>query len=510
MIGNKRKERLWGVVLTYSNTAFNMAITLLLVPAMLKLCGESDYSVYKVMSSFVSPLSIVNFGISAYVARGIAQCNQLGIGPDNRKRQKILGMSLVISVILFSIAAIVAAGLYCSITPLYQRTFTEHELGLARILFVIMSLNICFHIMDNGFQGCLIGNENFIALYGITFLRTLLKGAIVLVLIFTGCTVVIVAAVDLSLTILALLLKVAQIKLIAKEKYYFHEFEKKEFKIFFTFSVAMILQVIVNNINQSMDNVILGAMISDKSIITMYSSALTIFTSFTSLNYVISGVFYPRIVRAVTANESPELLTKKAVEPAKYQTILLGLTFSGFAFFGKEFITLWIGTPYINAYYVCLILMLPASLVAISGIYEAFLDAKLKRLTRSLILFGMAVYNAVISIILVPHLGFWGAAIGTATSYIFGNLILLNRYSAKISTVPVLKLYGGAFSGIWKAMLISVAIGVLIRLLTPGSIILFVVKIVLYIAVYCVSMLFIGLDPAMRESVLKKMKIKKA
>ena len=508
MLREKSKERLLGIIFSYSNTILTMAITLLLVPLLLNTCGESDYSVYKVMSSFASPLSIVNFGISVYVSRGIAICNQNGELPDSKKRQKVLGLSVIVSGILFLCACAIASGFYLSIENLYQNTFTVSEMELAKKLFIIIALNIALHILDNGTLGCLIGNEKYTAMYGMTFAFNIFKAAMLAVLISVGCTVTAVALLDTLITFLLMIMHFGYVKFVLRERYCFTGLEKSEFKILLGFSVAMILQVIVNNINQSLDNIILGAMVSDKAIITMYSSALSLNTIFITFSNTIIAVYGTKIISAVEAGDDVQTLTKKAIEPTRYQAILTCLLCSGFLLFGKTFITVWIGEKYIKAYYVALSLIIPTSLTTVVGIYESFLDAKLKRTVRSLILVGMALFNAAVSIVLVGKIGYWGAAIGTAGSLIIGNLFVLNVYSSKVSGVSAIKLYAGAFSGIWKAILLSLMIGIPISLLLPVNWAGLISGIVIYTAVYSTLILLIGLKKEERQRFFKKVKNK--
>lgn len=501
---SKNRNRFFGTVFSYLNTFISMAITIFLVPLLLAVCGESEYSVYKVMLSFASPVAIMNFGIANYVSRGMAQCNQKGELSDNPRRQRILGMSLLISGLLCTVAVIVAVGLYSLMDVIYVNTFSADEMFLAKKLFVILAANTTINILGNGFQGCITGNEHFIVSKTIILGKTCLKALCIFVMIVIGCNTVIIAICDLVLSVLTIVIEFVFIKCSLREKFRFDSFEKTELKIFMLFATAMLLQTVINNINNSMDNVILGAMISDKAVITMYSSALTIYSAFVGISYTISGIYAPSIVRAVTAELSNEELTAKAIVPAKFQAIVAVSVCLGFVLFGDNFVIVWIGEKYSQTYYVVIMLMIPSCLVTVSGIYEAFLDAKLKRLVRSLILLGMAVYNFVVSVVLIKFVSFWGAAIGTATSLIFGNLIIMNLYSAKISGVSVLKLYKGAFAGIWKAILLTSVLCVPMKLFLPKTLSWFIVKIVLYVIIYAVSMLLIGVPSKYRKMVFKK------
>ena len=62
-----------------------------------------------------------------------------------------------------------------------------------------------------------------------------------------------------------------------------YAFRKNDIIAITSFSLAILLQAVVNQVNDNMDTVILGAMVAEKQVITMYSSALSIYTIYNSL-----------------------------------------------------------------------------------------------------------------------------------------------------------------------------------------------------------------------------------
>ena len=88
-----------------------------------------------------------------------------------------------------------------------------------------------------------------------------------------------------------------------------YRFEIKKLIEIVSFGGAILLQAIVNQVNNNVDNMILGAYISDKSIITMYSSALMIYSVYNSLISVIANFFLPKATRLVNQKATGEQLT---------------------------------------------------------------------------------------------------------------------------------------------------------------------------------------------------------
>ena len=67
--------------------------------------------------------------------------------------------------------------------------------------------------------------------------------------------------------------------------------------------------------------------------------------------------------------------------------MLLGAIFTGFFFFGKEFVFLWMGDGFDDVYYLAIILMAPAMLELCINVCLSILRAKNKHGFRTAVLF---------------------------------------------------------------------------------------------------------------------------
>ena len=146
-----------------------------------------------------------------------------------------------------------------------------------------------------------------------------------------------------------------------------------------SFSAAILLQAIVNQVNNNMDVVILGAIVIDKEIITMYSSALSIFTIYNSVMSVFVNIYFPKAERMVIQGRSGEELTDFVIGPGRIQAVIAVGILAAFGLFGKNFISVWIGDKYLDAYYVAIILMIPVTIPLVQNVCLSILDAKVKR-----------------------------------------------------------------------------------------------------------------------------------
>ncbi len=494
-----------GAAIAYANIVLNLLVNLFLTPFLINGLGDTDYGIYKIIQSFSSQLSIISFGISTLVTRNVVYYNTLG---EEKKKEKenFLFMSQIISYILAGVVVCAGTFLFFSIDKIYSKTLSSEGIETAKILFTILVANIAVTILCDPNIGMVRAHEKFVIANGINTVRVILRITFIVILIKLGVGSIGVVSVDFVLSTLILLVLSVYCRRGLKEKAKFHFWDTKMLKESFLFSSAIFLQAIINQVNQNLDNVILGAMVLP-AIVTLYSCGLTLFSAFTSLVTVVGSMYGPKATKLVAKGADGKELTEFAIEPSRIQAMIALLATTGFILFGKNFIALWVGEGREEVYRITLILIIPALLPLIETVTNNILDAMLRRLARSLILAGMCVINVISSIVFIKIFGYIGAAFGTALSYIVGHCILMNIYLYKSIGLDVLRLIKGVFKGILLASIISIIIGIPVSMFLPESIIGFVAKVAVFALIYAVVMYFIGMnkdEKAMVNSMVNK------
>ena len=492
------KEIKIGSVIAYINIFLNMIVNVFLTPFLISSLGNSEYGVYKVIQSFSAQLAIMSFGVSTIVIRNIVYYTTQN---KNKEKENFIFMANIISIILALLVVAVGAILYQSIDIMYGNTFTVEELILSKKLFVLLVLNVGLSIITDNFTGLIRAHEKFIIFNGITTARIGIRILSIVLLISIGVKSIGIVLTDLFITLLVLLSSVIYSKFCLHEKGKFHYFDKKMFKESMTLSVAIFLQAIVNQVNQNVDNIILGALVGTK-LVTIYSIGLSLYVSFNSLVTVFAGMYAPQAVKLVALGASGEELTDFAIKPARIQAIFAGLGIVGFVLLGKDFVKLWLGNGYDDVYKITLILIIPVVIPLVESITNNILDAKLKRMARSIILVGMCIFNTIVSIILIKTIGYIGAAYGTALSLILGHGILMNIYLQKKIGINVLRMFRSVFTGIFKAVILSLLLCTPFTLISGGWFI-FILKALCIVGIYFFVMYFKGMNDDERNMCLK-------
>lgn len=501
-----------GIILSYVNLILGMVINLYITPLLITTLGDVDYSIYKVMQSFAGPLTMFHLGISAIVTRSIVRYKATEDYTEEQK-QNTLAHSLLASGVMSLFVVAAGAVMWCLIPTIYGGNYDADSISLGQTIFIIFVLASVFHMMTDAFSGCVIGHEKFAVSAATQLGRNLLRLLLLAVLMMCNMGVVAVVSVDLILSISVFVFTLAYSFGKLHERPKFIYFDKQQIKEILLFGSAILLQALVNQVNNNVDTIILGAMINEKAIITMYSSALAIYAIYNSLVSVITNFFLPKATKLIVNNASGVELTDFVIGPGRFQAIIAVGCVCGFALFGMNFITIWIGKKYIDAYWVTLMLMIPVTIPLVENAAISILDASLKRMFRSVVLVIMAVLNVGASIVLVSFFGFWGAAWGTVLSLIIGHGFLMNIYYAKTYKMEIGRMLFSIFKGILPAGLAASALCLPLVFFLSNTTLLFLVKCLSFVIIYFVFLWLFGMNSSekdiFRNSFSKVMRRKK-
>lgn len=495
-----KSQRTAGILLSYCNTALNMASSFLLVPMLLSALTDGDYSLYRVMQSFAGALMMFNLGLSKVTARSIAR-HAAGNTPESRReKDSTLALAAALSLAMAAVVSLLGLGMEALLPTLFGSAYSPAQLETGGKLVRIFAAATALHILSDTFRGCAQGHERFLFLQGATMFHYLFRFAAMFALIrWTKLSIVSLALVDLWLYAGLLGLNFLYARLKLGEKVRFSAIRRREFAPISAFSAAILLQAVINQVNSNLDTVILGAAAAEPVVITMYSSGLTIYTVYSSLIGVFSGIYLPSAARLTAKDADGEALTDFVIPPGRIQAMLALGILGGFGLFGGEFISLWIGDAYRDAHPLALALMLCATVPLVQNMCLSILDARLNQLFRSAVLLGMAALNAALSLILVKPLGYWGTALGTILSALLGDVALMNLYYTRKLKLNIRRMLRKIFSGTLGAGLLCCAFCLPLCLRLAGNVPVFLLKCLIFCGIYAVLLWKMALDPGEKE-----------
>ena len=139
----------------------------------------------------------------------------------------------------------------------------------------------------------------------------------------------------------------------------------------------------------------------------------------------------PRITSMAMKDTPKEEFTNLFIKVGRLQFLILSFIVSAFVAFGRQFINLWAGPGYEEAYYVALLTMIPVTLPLIQNTGLNMLYAMNKHQFRSSVYAVIAATNVVLTFWWVENFGMIGAAAATCLAYIVGHVFIMNWFYHK-------------------------------------------------------------------------------
>ncbi|MBE5952590.1 MAG: polysaccharide biosynthesis protein [Lachnospiraceae bacterium] len=488
-----------GIVLSYINMALNVIIQLSYTPIMIRLLGQSEYGLYNLVSSVVSYLSLFSLGFSGAYLRFY---NRAKI--EGEKKEAQLNGTFFLSFCVMASMALISGLILAQFTDvIFGDKLSLDELGKAKTLMIILVINLSISLLSSFFDSVISAYERFLIQRLLTILATVFNPIICLPLLLLGYGSVEIVLITTFITLAKFIADIIFCFRVLKLKLTLQNFDVNLIKEIMVFSGYIFLNMVIDQINWNVDKYILGRTSGTEGV-AIYGVGALINSLVMTFSTSISSVFSPRIHSI--ANGAKENMSKEFtdlfVKVGRIQFIVLGLVVSGFFFFGKFFVTdVYAGKEYYDAYYVALLLIIPAMVPYIQNLGLEIQRSVNKHQVRSVAYAVMATFNVILSIPLAKSLGPIGAAIGTSISLFFGNIIFMNIYYHKKLEIDVIRFWKN-IGRISLGMVPAFLGGVVYMLLDiPAKLSYFIICIMIYTLIYCVSIYLIGMNSQEKELV---------
>jgi O-antigen/teichoic acid export membrane protein len=492
------------VILSYVSLVFKTLSTMFLTRFYLNELGTDTYGLYQMVYSVAHYILILDLGISVTMVRYITEFDA------QNKHEKAENFAFHFIFVVAGIALVVSAiGIVvnANLERIYT-TLTPDEYAISHRMFSIMILQIVLTIISHYFRGIALAHEQFVFSRLISIAQILLNIGLIIAFVLSGMGILGITTANTIVIALVVGVYAVYDFFVLKFKVKFHYWDFMILRPAFLLMLAMLLQSVVGHVNSSVDKTILGIMATKKDV-AIYSIAATIVTMFNSLPTTISSVFQPKAVKMVVKEANNEELTDLVIAPGRFQFMIVGAFLAGFFLFGRDFIICWAGKEMTYAWSYVLIIMIPNSIPLIQNVCLSILNAKDKRIFRSIILAALTIVNIGLTILFINLFGPIGAPLGTGISYVLGHCITMNIYYKKKIGLNVRRMFTSIFSHTWICVLISLVINLPLMLWrVDGNWFVLILKGLIFCAVYFASLVFFGFNNSEKKtvsSVLRKL-----
>lgn len=467
-------------------------VSIIYTPIMIRLLGQSEYGLYNLVASVVAYLGVLNFGFGSAYMRYYSKYKTKD---DKESIAKLNGMFLIIFSIIGLIAVIAGIILVLNTELLLGAELTDIELSRAKILMIILVINLAVSFPNSVFTSHIIANEKFIFQKIVQMIKIVMNPFVVLPVLLSGYgsvgMVIVTTVLNVSIEIMNAIFCISRLKM----RFSFKKFDLKLMREMTVFSSFIFINLIIDQINWNVDKFILGRFYGTVSV-AVYGLASQLNTYYLSISTAISGVFIPRVHRLIASTEYNENLTELFTRIGRVQFIILSLISTEMIFLGRPFINMWAGNNYDDSYPIVLLLIIPVTVPLIQNIGIEIQRAKNMHQFRSWVYFFIALANIGITIPLAKVYSGVGAAIGTALAIIVGNGFLMNwYYHARVGLD--IKFFWKQILGFIPALIAPLAFGILINIVFNQylyDIKYFLLCGVIYIVIFGISMWCVGMN----------------
>lgn len=415
-----------GVVLNYVVIFLNTVVGLLYTPYMLRMMGQSEYGLYSLVASVIAYLTVLDLGFGNAIVRYTAKFRA---EKKTEEQYEMFGMFFLLYLVIGIIAFGIGLGLYFNVDTLFGNTMTTVELGRARIMMLLLVANLAFTFPMSIWGSIIQAYEDFVFQKSLNIIRIILNTAVMICLLHFGYKAVAMVVVQTIFNVLTLVINFiyCRRKLNIHIYFRFKHFHWGFLKEVAIYSFWIFLNAIMDRVYWSTGQFVLGAMVGTAAV-AVFAIAIQLEGMYMQFSTAISSVFLPKVTAMVATNRSRKEISDLFIRTGRFQYIVLAYILSGFIIFGRQFIELWAGAGYSDAYIISLLFFIPLTVPLIQNLGITILQARNEMKFRSVLYIIIALVSLAMQIVLTRYFGGIGCAMGVSGALVVGQILIMNVY----------------------------------------------------------------------------------
>lgn len=415
-----------GVVLNYVVIFLNTVVGLLYTPYMLRMMGQSEYGLYSLVASVIAYLTVLDLGFGNAIVRYTAKFRA---EKKTEEQYEMFGMFFLLYLVIGIIAFGIGLGLYFNVDTLFGNTMTAVELGRARIMMLLLVANLAFTFPMSIWGSIIQAYEDFVFQKSLNIFRIILNTAVMICLLHFGYKAVAMVVVQTIFNVMTLVVNFiyCRRKLNIHIYFRFKHFHWGFLKEVAIYSFWIFLNAIMDRVYWSTGQFVLGAMVGTAAV-AVFAIAIQLEGMYMQFSTAISSVFLPKVTAMVATNRSRKEISDLFIRTGRIQYIVLAYILSGFIIFGRQFIELWAGADYTDAYIISLLFFIPLTVPLIQNLGITILQARNEMKFRSVLYIIIALVSLAMQIVLTRFFGGIGCAMGVSGALVVGQILIMNVY----------------------------------------------------------------------------------
>ena len=484
---NSTKQIKYGAIISYVSIAINILYGFLFTPWMVKTIGQSQYALYTLASSLIA-LFTVDFGLSAATSKFVSQYH--AEGREDKVNQFLgtvyklyFGVDMII-LIIFVVVFLLIDTIYATLSPI--------ELEQFKVVYIIAAATSTITFPFVTLNGVLNAYEKFVQLKVADLLYRFLLLILMSVALLSGFGLYGVVTVNGIVAVLIIIYKLFVISKTTGIKVSFLNSDKESYRLIFNFSVWTTVATLANRLIFNITPSILGA-VANTSAIAVFGIVTTIEGYVYLITSAINGMFMPRISK-IYADKQEEKLLPLMIKVGRFQFALNGLIVVGFFVVGRQFVNLWMGPNYDDAYLGILLVIVPGLLYNSLQIANTAMTVRNKVHLSAIVALVAGVINVSLSLVLSKYFGVTGACTSIFVAYMVRAILMIWLHYKKMN-INLGQFIKACYLKMSVPIIVTAIAGSLLsKLFNQWNWINICVCGIGVIFIYAVSILLVGLD----------------
>jgi len=493
-----------GALLSYVTIFLTTIIGLVLTPFIIRSLGDAEYGLYILIGAFVGYMTVMDFGLNDSIVRFVSKYRAEG---DKKGEENFLAVTMIIYGFISLIVALLGVGLYFNLDSIFGDSLTATELSKAKVMFIILIFNMVITLPGGAFTAICNAYESFVYPRLLNIGRYLFRTAAVVGLLLLEGDAIGLVIVDTLMNLLVILFTMYFAFKKLKVTFALYRFELQMVKEIFSYSAWIFVIAIVYNLQWKGGQVLLGIK-TDTVTVAIYAVGILLGTYYGAFASAINGVFLPRAMQMIVNNENPKVLTDMTIKIGRIVLLCLLLILGGFILFGRDFVFLWVGEQYYNAWLIALIIMLSSTNILVQAFFDSILKAKNLFKFKGYIYIIFISVGTILGFILIDRLDSLGMIIGICLGWLISQFLLNFYYRYKLK-LEIKRFYIELTDKLMFVFFITLFIGFLINLLFSNvSWFYFLIKVSIYVIVYSFLMYKWAINNFEMETIKNTLKVK--
>ena len=503
----KSKQIRIGAILSYISIVINILAGLIYVPWMIKRIGQSQYGLYTLANSVIT-LFLMDFGLGAAVARYISKYNAEG---DAEKVNNFLGVVYKLYIIIDAVIFTALTVLFFLLDVIYV-DLTPQEMQQFKVVYIIAATFSVFNFPFIPQNGILTAYEKFIPLKLADIIYRVLLVSFTIFALLLGYGLYALVIVHAIVGLLVILYKFIALKKMVPAKVNWKYSEKSLYKEIFSFSIWVTIDSLAQRLVFNITPTILG-ITSGTAAIAIFGVVSTIEAYSYMITTAINGMFMPKISREYASsgeNSSmqSEELNSLFCNVGRFQYALNGLIIVGFAVVGRQFVNLWVGAGYDDAYIGCLLVIIPGLFYNSLQIANTTLVVRKKVALQAKVGVIVGVVNVALSFALSYFIGVIGSCISIFIAYML-RAVIMNIIAGKVLSFDMKRFVKSCYLRMGFSIIVSLILSLGIAYFIPdGTWWMLLVEGCIVVGIYLVLVCCIGITKTERQTCIGMLKNK--